>query len=697
MLKQNKKNVHALGYKGALLFENGNLPLAMKYFSAGLKLDHQNIFILKHKAKMHKANDETDEELKCLNLVLDQGDDVESLYRKGYLMELSDRFQIALECYDKALSINPQERIILERRANILELLGRHLDLLDFYDAELVNYPGNVILLRLKGRTLKKIGKFSEALECFDQIKSGVWGLCYRGEVFQEIGKFIEAMNCFNQVLDKEPDNLFAQVKRLRLYLEINTFEFFKEEVEKFREDLENALKEEEEQDTSCLKENESFEEDSKPMHKLALDIIQKCEEIIVKISEIDPMENVYSMLKRMEEMDFLKENIDQLSLCMDENLEYNITHFQEGISKMMNEMSSRSITFQTKQTLSILDKDSRVEQYKRTIIKCFMRLFFSIKNATLSRYCEERGLSLLELEFIYLPWRTVEFEERKIKDFFDWNNFRHYIDRIHSKYHNYFTDNLFNDMANLVTQLKTNMPFRDRIKQASKNETLQHFKNSNMQDELIGLFKDHPIQHMTTDQDLLAYVDYEMTKEVLLKSSFPNKFDHMIKLRNIMYYLAHPWQIENRGGVIILRNPDDMGKDTEEIKMLLRKETLIIKGLTYTSSKLQNTKGQGKDVLDVTLDLFFWEPFKMSFLGFSSEQKCSFQIPAYNYNFMVNIRILQSNFNLHRKVFFDCKSLHRKKTNFAKVMKEVQNRDMRRKIYSSFTKKCADFGLYVI
>ena len=693
LLKKNRKHVPALGFKGALLFEQGNYPLAAKYFSAGLKLDHQNIFILKYKAKMHKAHEETEEELKCLDLVVRQEADVESLYRRGYLMELGGKFEEALESYDRALEVSPKERIILERRANMLELLGRHLELLDFYDGELVSFPGNAVLLRLKGRTLKKIGKFSEALECFNQLKDPTWNICYRGEVFQDLGKYIESLNCFNQVLDKDPNHLFAQVKQLRLYLETRDFMFFKEEMKKFKFRLEESIGDE----THMPPENESLDAGLDTREKVALDILNKCEEIVEKLDAMDPNENVYKRIKHAEELDFLKENIDQMSLCMDENLEYSLDHFKEGVGKMQLDKSSNSITFQTKQILSVCDKDPGVERYKHGLVICFLRLFHSIKCASMSRFCEERGISEVEVEFVYLPWRTGPFSKKQVQSFFDWNNFRHFIDRVHSKYHNYFTDNLFNDMANLVIQINTNIEFRKHLKKQTSNQMVKKFKESGVKGQILEMYKNHVVGQFESDQDFLAFVHYEMIKEVLLKSSFPSRFDHMVKLRNILYYLANPSEICNRGGVIILRNPDDMGKDTEEIKMLLRKEVLVIKGMTYSAPKLQNTKALGRDVLEVVLDLFFWEPFKLTFLGFSSEHKCSFQIPAYNYNFMVNIRIMQPNFPLHRKVFFDCKSLHRKKTNFAKVMREDKRRDLRRKIYSSFTKKTADFGIYVI
>ena len=159
----------------AFLLESGHYPLASKYFLAGLKLDKSNLFILKNKAKLHKILEDPEKELSCLNKILEYENDLETIFRKGHMMEEQSKFDDALKCYEKALEINPKERLIIQRRANLLEKLGKHLDLLDFYDTELANQPNNTILLRLKGRILKKIGKFSEAIECFDQIKNSVW------------------------------------------------------------------------------------------------------------------------------------------------------------------------------------------------------------------------------------------------------------------------------------------------------------------------------------------------------------------------------------------------------------------------------------------------------------------------------------------------------------------------------------------
>ena len=696
ILKRNKKNVHAIGYKGAFLLESGHYPLASKYFQAGLKLDKKNLFILKNKVRLHKIHKDDEEELKTLDQILEIHQDLESLFRKGDILENQNKFEEALECFEKALEVSPKERVILERRANLLEMFGRHLELLDFYDAELANQPNNIVLLRLKGRTLKKIGKFNEAIECFDQIKNSVWRACYKGETFQEIDNYIDAMNCFNKALGTDQSNLFARVKKLRLSLELKGFENFKEEIEILKNTLKDELEEQESQ--SNLEEGETApEKDQSSLHEVAISILETCQELVTKIDEVDPLENIYNLLKRTEEMDFLKENIDQLSLCLDVNLEYSQKNFSVSIGKMQLEKSSCSITFKTKQILSTVDKEVKIEQYKHTLVKCFLRLFKTIKCATLSRFCEERGFSEVELEYVYLPWRNVEYDERLVRNFFEWNNFRHYIDKIHWKYHNFFTENLFIDISNLVMQINKNMPFRARIRKARNNPLVVQFKEMEMKENILHMFKDHSIKYIQSDEDFLAYVDFEVTKEILLKSSFPKKFQHMIKLRNIFYYLLHPKVISNRGGVIILRNPDDMGKDTEEIKMLLRKEVLIINGLTYSSDKIQNNKNQVNDLLDVTLDLFIWQPIRMKFRGFSSEKKVKFQIPAYNYNFMVNIKILQSNFHLNRKVIFDCKSLHKKKTNFSDVLKEVQTRDMRRALYSSFTEKCGDFGIFLL
>ena len=240
----------------------------------------------------------------------------------------------------------------------------------------------------------------------------------------------------------------------------------------------------------------------------------------------------------------------------------------------------------------------------------------------------------------------------------------------------------------------------RARIRQAHKNTLLNKFKNDEVSVSLQNLFKNHYIKnYLETDVQLLAFIDHEIFKEILLKSSFLPKFDINIKLRNILYYIMYPSHIEDFGGIIILRNPDDMGKDEEEFQIILKKETLKVKGFTYISDKLQTINPQYKDTMEITLDLFIWDNFKMVFKGVSSEKKFEFRIPSYNYQLMVNIRFIgkDKKNNLQRKALFDCKFLHRKETNYADVKKEL-NIDYKFYINDiSNVEKTGKFGLYII
>lgn len=185
-----------------------------------------------------------------------------------------------------------------------------------------------------------------------------------------------------------------------------------------------------------------------------------------------------------------------------------------------------------------------------------------------------------------------------------------------------------------------------------------------------------------------------ETTKEIILKASFPKEFDHLTKMGNVVYYIKHPEDIDTRDGIILLRNPDDMGRDEEEIRIQLRKESLTIKGMSYKAPQILSGKHMLKDKIEIVLDLFIWDPININFFGISAEKRMNFTIPSYYYSFMVNLRIDREGEHIHTKVFYECKNLHRNQTNFAKVYREKESKRGEVKVDPE---PCATLGLYVI
>lgn len=77
--------------------------------------------------------------------------------------------QIALECFEKILSRQPQNPEALAKKAAALEKLGRDEEALSLYDRAIAADGGLVIAYLHKGGLLNKLARYDEALKCYER------------------------------------------------------------------------------------------------------------------------------------------------------------------------------------------------------------------------------------------------------------------------------------------------------------------------------------------------------------------------------------------------------------------------------------------------------------------------------------------------------------------------------------------------
>jgi tetratricopeptide (TPR) repeat protein len=167
-----------------------------------------------------------------------------SVFFMGY-----HRLDEALECYDKALSINPGEQQALLNRFSLLhqmDLQGMKVwdeiikdsdkvfkFIAESRDLELTSIPGrpspgfetwDQVESRInqicadawvnKGMSLDRSGKPEEAMKCFDKALKinprdpNAWG--GKALALYRLGKFREAIPCYDKALDITPENAWA-------------------------------------------------------------------------------------------------------------------------------------------------------------------------------------------------------------------------------------------------------------------------------------------------------------------------------------------------------------------------------------------------------------------------------------------------------------------------------------------------------
>ena len=99
-----------------------------------------------------------------------QIDDAYEWHVKGYSLAFGlGRREEALECYDKAIEIDPKDAATLFNKGLVLGRLDRHEEAVECYDKALEIDPKDVATLYWKGRALGRLGRHKEAVECYDK------------------------------------------------------------------------------------------------------------------------------------------------------------------------------------------------------------------------------------------------------------------------------------------------------------------------------------------------------------------------------------------------------------------------------------------------------------------------------------------------------------------------------------------------
>ena len=83
--------------------------------------------------------------------------------------EARKKYEKAIECYDRALEINPNFVEAWNNKGNVLDELGRYEEAIECYDKALEINPNYAEAWNNKGVTLSMLRRYEEAIECFDR------------------------------------------------------------------------------------------------------------------------------------------------------------------------------------------------------------------------------------------------------------------------------------------------------------------------------------------------------------------------------------------------------------------------------------------------------------------------------------------------------------------------------------------------
>jgi tetratricopeptide (TPR) repeat protein len=132
-------------------------------------------------------------------------------YWKGNCLRDMQRYEEALVCYDKAIELNPKDEYTWYWKGNCLRDMQRYEEALVCYDKAIELNPKNEYAWYWKGVCLQEMQHYKEALVCYDKAielnPKDEYAWYWKGVCLQEMQRYEEALVCHDRAIELEPNN----------------------------------------------------------------------------------------------------------------------------------------------------------------------------------------------------------------------------------------------------------------------------------------------------------------------------------------------------------------------------------------------------------------------------------------------------------------------------------------------------------
>ncbi|MBV9985355.1 tetratricopeptide repeat protein [Bradyrhizobium sp.] len=158
-------------------------------------------------------------------------DRMSALYHSNHGLALAGlkRFADAIESYDRALSLRPDDAELRYNRGNALLALGRPCEALEAYERALLTKPDHVEALCNRGAALAALGQSDEALSSYDRALAVAphfsEALANRGNALKALGRLDDALSSYERALTARPGDAQALFNRGVTLHELKRFE----------------------------------------------------------------------------------------------------------------------------------------------------------------------------------------------------------------------------------------------------------------------------------------------------------------------------------------------------------------------------------------------------------------------------------------------------------------------------------------
>lgn len=187
-------------------------------------MDQREALDLVHAASLAlAAGDTLTAEVRCRMVLQARPETHQASHQLGQIYQRLGRLDDALERYDQALSLAPDDVASLNNRGNVLCSLGRLEEALASFNRAVALRPDLAQVVCNRGLVLYDLGRLDESLACFDRAvelqPADAGSHNNRGLILRDMMRLDEALAAFDRAVALQPDYAIALYNRSMLLL----------------------------------------------------------------------------------------------------------------------------------------------------------------------------------------------------------------------------------------------------------------------------------------------------------------------------------------------------------------------------------------------------------------------------------------------------------------------------------------------
>lgn len=146
-------------------------------------------------------------------------------FRRGIKRSDEERLAEALQEFDEALLLLPDDPIFLNNRGAVLDHMGNHKKALADFDEVLAKQPNDAVALHNRGVALAQLGRYEDAIVAYEQAlavqPNDPGTLANRGLALAHLGRLDEALETLDMALEIGPREAETEASRAAIVGEL--------------------------------------------------------------------------------------------------------------------------------------------------------------------------------------------------------------------------------------------------------------------------------------------------------------------------------------------------------------------------------------------------------------------------------------------------------------------------------------------